>query len=184
MGRSDHEPVAQPVVRDGRCADRDPPELCQQPELRDEHDRLDTRGWRGHHPLHHGSHFRGGIGAAHGAGGDVYVSATAVPGDYWTFSLDYRSDGTLTGSPYIQISGIGGTQTPYVRVLPLVQTTPGRFSVTTTAPLAAGATIIAAAVFAPTTGALIIDNVLLEKCPPPCRTSTALARSRCAGTWR
>ena len=98
------------------------------------------------------------------AGGDIYSSASTVAGDVWTFSLDYKSDGTVTGTPLFYLLQIGGTPgTPFTPVnLPLTQVSPARFS---TGPftIGSGGTTVVGVVTVPTGGALILDNLLLEK---------------------
>lgn len=92
--------------------------------------------------------------------GDMYQTvSTTVAGEAWTYSLDYKTAGTLTGNPRLHISGGGSS---YTYSLPLTQLTPARFSVTLPA-TTAGLTYVVAAIFAATTGDFWVDNVLLEK---------------------
>lgn len=98
-------------------------------------------------------------------GGDVYKIVPAVAGDYITFSVDYKSGGTLTGTaPKLFVGQAGGTVIPSVSVpLPLTQIAPGRFSATI-GPLGVGATGVIAAVFGAANGGTIwFDNALIEK---------------------
>lgn len=93
-------------------------------------------------------------------GGDIYTMTPAAPGETWTFSLDYKTSGAVTGNPRLYLAGSSGANT---MALPLNQTIPGRFSVTVTTP--ASTTQLIAAVFAPdaVSGHIWVDNILLEK---------------------
>lgn len=100
-----------------------------------------------------------------GGGGDFYqIVATNAPG-MWTFSCDYKTDGTVTGNPrlYIKSNGTGTQPAAVMYSLPLTQTTPGRFSVTVSS--AEGTTGMICAVFGATTGDIWIDNILIEQGP-------------------
>jgi hypothetical protein len=99
-------------------------------------------------------------------GGDVYSQPfpPAVEGDIYTLSLDYRTDGPVTGTPRLHLGQSGGTlvgskQTP----LPLNQPAPARFAVSI-GPLGVGATGVIAAIFGAPEG-VHFDNVLIEKAP-------------------
>lgn len=93
-------------------------------------------------------------------GGDVYTTAVATSGQAWTLSVDYKTSGTVTGTPQLYLTD--GVAASVYQALPLTQTTPGRFSTTLPA-TSGGTTQVIAAVFAPTTGGVVwFDNVLLE----------------------
>jgi len=84
-----------------------------------------------------------------------------VAGETWTFSLDYTTVGTLTGTPqlYLTLPGTGDTGAS----LPRTQATPGRFSVTATATASGAASVW---IYGPPVGDVIhFDNVLIEKSP-------------------
>lgn len=94
--------------------------------------------------------------------GDFYMSAaTTTASAGWTFSLDYKTAGTLTGNPRLYISGGGASVT---LSLPLTQLTPARFSVTLPA-TSPGVVQVVGAVFSATTGDFWVDNVLMEQTP-------------------
>lgn len=96
-------------------------------------------------------------------GGNLRYTATATAGQYWTFSADYKTVGSVLGTPRLTLTQIGGTSATTTKSLPLSQTAPGRFSVTI-GPLGAGATQIQGKVFAPTSGGeVILDSLLLEE---------------------
>ena len=105
-----------------------------------------------------------GSGRLSGPAGDVYASSPTAEGESWTFSLDYKSDGTVTGAPTFYLVQIGGTPvTPFTPVnLPLSQVSAARFS-TSPYVMGPGGTQVVAVIIAPTGGALILDNLLLEK---------------------
>ena len=98
-----------------------------------------------------------------GPNGDIYALVPATAGESWTFSFDYKSDGTLTGTPHYYLTQIGGTvPAPVAQALPLTQVAPGRFS-TPPYTIGTGGTNVGVIVVPPLTGALILDNMLLEK---------------------
>ncbi|MGV8847085.1 beta strand repeat-containing protein [Tessaracoccus sp.] len=95
-------------------------------------------------------------------GGDVSTLAGSVAaGESVTFSMDYKTDGTVAGSPRMYLQAPTGAVAATTS-LPLTQTAPGRYSVTMTA---ATAGTITAGVYAPTGGVGHFDNVLIEKAP-------------------
>lgn len=99
-----------------------------------------------------------------GGQGDFYQIAASTTPATWTFSCSYKTDGTVTGTPRLYIRGNGTSQPAAVQTnLPLTQTTPGRFSATVST--ATGTTGVVCAVFAPTTGDIWIDDILMEQAP-------------------
>lgn len=95
-----------------------------------------------------------------GPAGDIYMTTTAGVGEAWVVSLDYKTLGTVTGTPRFFISD-GGSNTITTN-LPLTQTTAGRFSAVLPS-TGAGTTLVTVAVYAPATSSIWIDNVVLEK---------------------
>lgn len=93
-------------------------------------------------------------------GGDTYTQVAMAIGEVITFSVDYKTVGTVAGTPRLYSAAPGAvTQTT---ALPLTQSSPGRYSVTSAPAVTAGNIILA--VFGPTTGgSIIFDNVLIEK---------------------
>lgn len=105
----------------------------------------------------------------HATGGDAYLnpSPAAAVGDYWTLSADYKTSGTVTGTPKLYLGQLGGSTPSASQALPLTQISPTRFSVTL-GPFTTGATNVIASLFAPTTGGVVwFDNILLEKTATP-----------------
>ncbi|MGV8847858.1 hypothetical protein, partial [Tessaracoccus sp.] len=119
-----------------------------------------------------------GTGAAKlTGGGDVSTLAGSVAaGESVTFSMDYKTEGTVTGSPRMYLQAPTGA-TAATTSLPLTQTAPGRYSVTMTA---ATSGTITAGVYAPSGGITHFDNILIEKAPT---AGTYFDGATASATW-
>ena len=93
-------------------------------------------------------------------GGDTYHQVAMTAGDVFTFSMSYKTIGTVAGVPRLYAAAPGASAVVYA--LPLTQTSPGRFSLTTPPAVSTGNGIFA--LFSPTIGGeVVIDEVLIEK---------------------
>lgn len=96
-------------------------------------------------------------------GGDAYTTTTVIPGQTWTFSLDYKTAGTVVGTPQLYFTDL--IAATVVVPLPLTQIAPARFSATiTTTP---GSTQLIAAIFGANIagGDIRFDNISLDRYP-------------------
>ena len=110
------------------------------------------------------------------AGAIINVSTPVVAGETYTLSADYKTVGTLTGSPNLALVMPGSLVTRFY--LPKTQTTAGRFSVTAT--VIGSGNAQTALVSGDAADVIFFDNVLLER---SATAGTYFDGSSLGGVW-